>query len=412
LQSISKALYDDYEAGKMKKAQSVLITLDQMKQYRVPLFEKLHAVLADDGVDLRVAYSDPPPRELAKQDNTELPAEYGIKVPGYWFFGHRMLYQPVAREIARADLVIVEQANRYVWNHLLLMLEILGKKRIAFWGHGENKQTDRSRFSEWYKRRILKRADWWFAYTEGVKRYLIRNGVDPTRITSVNNAVDTREIRRLCSAFSRAELDAARRDLGIKPGAPVGIYCGMLHRVKAIDFLLASARLARQARNDFHLILVGGGPEKEAVEFQTRDENWVHAVGPQFGHKKALLLNLSDVLLAPGPVGLVILDAFAAGLPLVTTQPSIHGPEIEYLEEGRNGIMTARDTGAYAQAVVSLLSDRDRLRVLQEGAALSGEADTIENRARYFRQGILGCLDRLSSQGEPASDACKTLLGG
>ncbi len=393
----------------MKKAQSVLITLDQMKQYRLPLFEKLHAVLADDGVDLRVAYSDPPPRELAKQDNTELPAEYGIKVPGYWFFGHRILYQPMAREIARADLVIVEQANRYVWNHLLLLLSAFGGKRLAFWGHGENKQTDRSRFSEWYKRRILKRADWWFAYTEGVKRYLIRNGVDPTRITSVNNAVDTREIRRLCSSFSGGELEAARGDLGIKPGAPVGIYCGVLHRVKAIDFLLASASLIRKARNDFHLILVGGGPEREAIETPTRGENRIHVVGPQFGRRKALLLKPSDLLLAPGPVGLVILDAFAAGLPLVTTQLSIHGPEIEYLEEGRNGIMTAHNTGVYAQAVVSLLSDRDRLRVLQEGAALSGEAYTIENMVERFRQGILACLGKFAHRSQPVATAPKDM---
>jgi glycosyltransferase involved in cell wall biosynthesis len=400
-----------YEADNMNEVKSVLITLDQMKQYRVPLFEKLHAVLADAGVELRVAYSDPPPRELAKQDNTELPAEYGIRVPGYWFFGHRILYQPLAKEIARADLVIVEQANRYVWNHLLLLLAASGRKKIAFWGHGQNRQADRSRFSEWYKRKILKRADWWFAYTESVRKYLIQNGVEPARITSLNNAVDTSEIRRHCSSFSCGELEAARRDLGIGPDASVGIYFGMLHRVKALNFLIASSRLIRKVQNDFHLVLAGGGPERGAIETATRGENWIHVVGPQFGRRKALLLKLSDVLLTPGPVGLVILDAFAVGLPLVTTQLPVHGPEIEYLEEGRNGIMTPQETEAYAQAVVSLLSDRNRLKALQEGAARSGMMYTIESMADRFRLGILACLGQLSSHGESVGDACKTLSG-
>ncbi len=322
-----------------------------------------------------------------------------------------MLYQSVGREIARADLVIVEQANKHVWNHLLLLLAAFGRKRFAFWGHGTNKQANRSRFSEWYKRKILKRADWWFAYTEGVKKYLIQNGVEPARITSLNNAVDTSETRSFCFSFSDGELEAARRDLGIEPGAPVGIYCGMLDRIKAIDFLLTSARRIREVRKDFHLVLVGGGPERDAIETATRDERWIHAVGPQFGRRKALLLKLSDLMLVPGAVGLVILDAFAAGLPLLTTELPIHGPEIAYLEDGRNGIMTEHDAEAYAQAVASLLSDGSRLEMLQDGAAHSGSCYTIEEMAARFRRGILGCLDRLSPQGEPAGDACKTMLG-
>ena len=297
----------------------VLIIQGQMKQYRVPLFDKLRAVLKEDGIALRVAYSAPPPWELAKNDNPDLSTEYGVKVPGRWFFGHRLLYQSAGAEIARADLVIVEQANRYAWNHLLLLLSALGRKRFAFWGLGENKQSGRSRLSEWYKRKILRRADWLFAYTEGTARFFAENGADPSRIISVNNAVDTGEVRRQCSSFSCEELDAARREIGIEPGEPVGIYCGMLDKVKGLDFLIASARKIRGAFGNFHLILVGGGPEKEAVESQIRGEDWIHAVGPQFGRRKAMLFKLSDLMLAPGRVGLVILDAFAAGLPLVAT---------------------------------------------------------------------------------------------
>ena len=66
------------------------------------------------------------------------------------------------------------------------------------------------------------------------------------------------------------------------------------------------------------------------------DLNWVHWVGPKFGREKTDLMAISDVFLLPGRVGLAILDAFA----VLTTRLDIHCPEIEYLEEDRNVLVT------------------------------------------------------------------------
>ncbi len=170
----------------------VLIIQPQVKQYRVPLFDKLHAALAEDGVDLRVAYSDPRAHEAAKNDNAELPAEYGVKVPGYWLFGHRILYQPLAREIARADLVIVEQAARNVMNIPLLLLRQLRLKKVAFWGHGKNWRANARRITEWIKELTLAPVDWWFAFTPKVTEYLTIHGVPVNRVTSLNSSLKLR----------------------------------------------------------------------------------------------------------------------------------------------------------------------------------------------------------------------------
>jgi L-malate glycosyltransferase len=40
-------------------------------------------------------------------------------------------------------------------------------------------------------------------------------------------------------------------------------------------------------------------------------------------------------MLMPGLVGLAVLDAFADGIPRVTTVIEYHSPEIEYLVPGR-----------------------------------------------------------------------------
>ncbi len=150
------------------------------------------------------------------------------------------------------------------------------------------------------------------------------------------------------------------------------------------------------------MIVVGGGPDEEEIKQGAADRPWVHFVGPKFGDRKAQLLAIADVFLLPGRAGLAVLDGFAAGLPLIATRLPIHGPEVEYLEEGRNGVMTAPDPGAYAQAVAALLSNPKELQLLREGAANSAEKYSIEVMVENFKKGIVQCLAQPKWQWGPS----------
>jgi L-malate glycosyltransferase len=373
---------------------NVLIIEAQIKRYRRPFYKRLHQALRAEGVQLKVVYSAPVPSEARKHDNCELPREYGVRVPAYWFGKERLLFQPAFREIAAAHLVVVEQANKFILNHPLLFLSLLKLKRLAFWGLGENLQADRSAFSEWYKERTLDWVHAWFAYTEGTARYLLRHGVPPAKITAVQNSVDTRKIQNCIRNLSPNAKAALRAKLGIGLAAPVGIFVGMLHKVKSIPFLIHAGEKIRQTIPEFHLLVVGAGPDEEEIERAATHLPWVHFVGPKFGDRKAQLLAIADVFLLPGRVGLAVLDGFAAGLPLVATRLPIHGPEIEYLEEGLNGLITPPDPDAYAQAVALLLSNPQKLQLLREGAANSAEKYSIEAMVEKFKRGIVQCLAR------------------
>ena len=68
-------------------------------------------------------------------------------------------------------------------------------------------------------------------------------------------------------------------------------------------------------------------------------------------------MSLGRVMLNPGLVGLGILDSFAMGLPMVTTDCGIQSPEIAYLESGRNGLMVDNDIKAYVDGVLSLFNN-------------------------------------------------------
>jgi glycosyltransferase involved in cell wall biosynthesis len=103
---------------------------------------------------------------------------------------------------------------------------------------------------------------------------------------------------------------------------------------------------------------------------------------------------ISKLLLMPGGVGLVVLDSFALGVPMVTTDTRMHGPEIDYLEDGRNGILIecGESVETYADGVVGLLQDEGCLERLREGALAAAADHTIEKMARNFATGVTNAL--------------------
>jgi glycosyltransferase involved in cell wall biosynthesis len=370
----------------------VLIIEAQIKQYRVPFYDGLRATLQKDAVELSVAYSDPPGSEAGKKDTCELASGYSVKVKGHWLLGGRMLFQPLLRAALTADLVIVDQANKFVLNHLLLPLSRTGLKKVAFVGHGRNGGNECVWLSEWYRRVTLNWATWWFAYTASTTRYLLANGVPASKITTVSNATDTSGIRNEIARIPSERKLQLRATLEIASSAPIGLYCGAMDKVKKIPFLIAAARMIREHVPDFHLLLVGGGPEEDTISESIRGMQWIHALGPRFGRDKAELIAISDVCLIPGAVGLVILDAFAGGLPLLSTFQDTHGPEIEYLENGTNGLLCEPDVTAFAMMTVGLLSDREALSRFRLAAAEAGARYTIDNMIDNFHKGICECL--------------------
>ena len=371
----------------------VLIIQAEMKHYRVPFFTDLHEALREDGIELTVAYSGQNSKEAVRQDSAELPAEFGRKVKGRWF-ADRFLYQSVRREIASADLVIVGKENKYLINPFLLLLSVLRLKTVAFWGLGPNMDPDRSALSEWIKERMLTSVNWWFAYTQSVAHYLQEHGVPSQIITSVQNATD---MRRLMKEIRNDEVIRVKKLLTGNTEGRFGLYSGLLGPIKEIPMLLEVARLVRQRCADFHLVIVGNGPDRSWLEQAISEEPWIHYMGAKFGLESALFHRVADVSLLAGRAGLAIVDSFAAGLPVMATSLPSHGPEFSYLCDYENGRITPHNSAALADAVVDALTTPTLMAKLRRGAEVAGSKYTIESMVENFRAGIKQCLARSGS---------------
>jgi glycosyltransferase involved in cell wall biosynthesis len=247
------------------------------------------------------------------------------------------------------------------------------------------------------KRALMRRCDWWFAYTEGVKRTVAGSGFPAERITVVQNAIDTAALARAYKALPPDAGSRVRQELGIGDG-PVGIYCGGMYAEKRIPFLIEAATALKQREPGFHLIVVGDGPDSRIVRDFAADHPWVHPVGPMFGSARVPYFAAADVFLMPGLVGLAVLDSFALETPMITTTYPFHSPEIEYLVDGENGRITANDLGSYVDRVASLLVSPRELAALREGCRAAYPRYSLDEMIRRFAEGITAALGMARGQ--------------
>jgi glycosyltransferase involved in cell wall biosynthesis len=371
----------------------ILIVQAVMKHYRKPFFTQLHRALMNDGIDLVVAYSDPNSAHAARNDGAELPPEFGCKVKAYWF-ANRLIYQPLWRQILLADVVIVGPEIKYLINPILLILSALRLKTVAFWGLGPNMHPDRSGLAELFKERFFTKVDWWFAYTASIAKYLKKKGMPADRITNVQNASDTAELRRLMNEIPDEDVAAAKETLTGTGDSLVGLYCGLMGEIKSLPLLLETAMQVKRKCPKFHLVLIGNGPDRSWLQKAIANQPWIHYLGSKYGRESALYYKMSDVFLLAGTAGLAVVDSFAAGLPLLATRLTTHPPEISYVVDGENGRLASHDAEGFADTVLEVLSNPALMEQLRRGARNSGSQYTMEAMAENFRTGIRGCLAR------------------
>jgi glycosyltransferase involved in cell wall biosynthesis len=369
-------------------SRTVVFAQRHLPHFRVPFYEKLRPALAAHDVRVRVLVGDPTPQEVEKGDAGKL--SWSEHRRTRYALGGLLCWMPLNADLGEADLLVFAQENRLVLN----LWELLRRRkhRVAFWGHGRNMQSSapdglRERFKFWTTRR----ADWYFAYTDLSYQILRNIGYPADRITVVNNAIDTQQTIADRESISAEEAQALRNEMGLE-GIPVGMFLGSLYAQKGLDFGLEAALAIRGRLPDFNWLVMGDGPDRSKVEAMASEHPWVHWVGVRLGREKALYAGLCDVLMIPSAIGLVALDSFALGKPIIAIHDNNHGPEIAYLQNGVDCLMTEHGVDPYANAVAELLMDRKRLGEMQKRCLLKASGYSINAMDDNMRLGVLAAM--------------------
>lgn len=374
----------------MKK---VVILQHRLLHYRLGLFGRLRDVCAGRGIDLHLVHGQASRRELVKKDEGSLPWAHKVK-NSFWEVGARdLVWQLFPADLRDADLVVVMQENRILSNYPLLLSQVWSHRKVAYWGHGANFQSDApAGLREKWKRLMLKQVDWWFAYTEMTVDILRHAGYPQERITCLDNAIDNEAFERDLASVSDVQLEAMRIEIDAPMGAPIGVFCGSLYPDKRLDYMIKAADRIYASRPDFRLVVIGDGPSAGNIREAGAARPWFKWVGVRKGLEKAAWFKLADVVINPGLVGLHILDSFCSGTPMITTVESRHSPEIAYLVDGTNGLIVHGDANQYADAVIALLNNQPKLDLIKEAALRDARRYTLDNMVSRFADGIELCL--------------------
>jgi len=153
---------------------------------------------------------------------------------------------------------------------------------------------------------------------------------------------------------------AAKERFGLRGKAVIGFLGALQPRKNAAFLLEAFARVAA-GHPRAHLLLVGEGPERQALEERARRLEVAESVtftGRLFERDKAAALAAMDLFAFPSlneGFGLAVVEAMRAGVPPVVSD---RGSLPEVGDDGRTGrVVPVDDPAAWAQAMEEWLSD-------------------------------------------------------
>jgi PEP-CTERM/exosortase A-associated glycosyltransferase len=239
----------------------------------------------------------------------------------------------------------------------------------AFWedaavDHGTTTEGSlRYRLSRRMETHALKRAAHVFTICEGLRGDIVARGIAPDKVTVIPNAVDI-------DAFEPggAPNEALKARLGLAGATIVG-FIGSFYAYEGLDLLLAALPRLLAQRPDVRVLLVGGGPQEEALKAQAAAlgvSDQVVFTGRVPHQQVQRYYDLVDVLAYPRHsmrltelvTPLKPLEAMAQGRLLVASDVGGHK---ELIRDGETGVLfRAGSADALAQALLDLLAQRER----------------------------------------------------
>ncbi|MEQ8200815.1 MAG: glycosyltransferase family 4 protein [Syntrophomonadaceae bacterium] len=190
--------------------------------------------------------------------------------------------------------------------------------------------------------------------------------------------------------FNSGDAYWLRKNYPIPPHHKILLYAGRLSQEKNLPFLIESFAKIKKTQPATTLVLVAGGPLEEqlksmAAGLHLSDQDIVFTgqlpfdslVNAYFSADLFIFSSLTETQ------GLVVIEAMAAGLPVVAVRAS--GVR-EMVRDGVDGLLTGEDSDEFAAAVVRILQDDRYYRHLQANARHRAEQMSSRNMALKLLQ--------------------------
>ena len=216
-------------------------------------------------------------------------------------------------------------------------------------------------------------------------------GVPKEKIVIIPNGVDLEEYKQLPIG------DLFRKRLDIKENEKVVLTIGRLEEIKGFQYLIKALPSIIEEIGSTKLVIAGpdfnyGAKLKKLAE-ETNVQDNVIFYGPINGKEKFEAFSAANIVAVPSlyeGFGMLLLEAMAAGKPLVATNT---GAAPEIIQNGKNGVLaTLGDVEDLAGKVIKLLSDDQLMYLISQESRKTVEAFNWEKISEHIHKLYIDCL--------------------
>lgn len=277
------------------------------------------------------------------------------------------------------DLIIVANYSTPTGILAILFLKITNKKFAIECDGGIIKNG--TNLKEKIKKILISSAKWWFSPSDESDEYLIYYGAKKKMIYRYPfSSVPSQDI--LKAVLTGSEKGKIKEELDINYHSVIISIGQFIHR-KGFDVLIKASKLIDEDVG----VLIIGGKATDAYASLVKGLNLRNIHFYEFMHKEALELyyKSADLFVLPTREdiwGLVINEAMAYGLPVITTDHCVAG--LELVKNNENGfIVTVDDPLELADRMNRIIND-DKLRMEMSKSSLSKiKKYTVESMALH-----------------------------
>ena len=328
------------------------IVQDYVPQYRVGFFSRLVVRLRASGIEC-VVVAGPPPRASEGRHDRTSPADWVREVGRPWEFpsagrGPRIFGYGTDRYWRDCDGVIMGLRGAAIDLHLEILRKRFTHRRLGVWGHLSRFVNPPNPLDIKLERWQMAKCDHVFAYTDQGRRVAIASGISSEKVTSVMNSLDVSEL--IGPEVTPDEFESFVSEHSLPLGKTFA-FIGGVDESKRVAFLAEVLDLVWRADPEVKLLLAGRG-DQETFLRRAILRGQVVPLGYVGARVKALSMKASQALVNPGRIGLIAVESLAVGIPILATEWDFHAPEFDYLEVGRDVLISRNDPSSFAELVI------------------------------------------------------------
>lgn len=171
---------------------------------------------------------------------------------------------------------------------------------------------------------------------------------------------------------SPEEIEKATASYDLPEGIPVFLFVGRMAWYKGLDIILESLVKVKESGNDFRMVFIGGGMDKEEVEKYSEElglsENCIFT-GPI--HDRNVIrawYSRANLFLFPSIYdtnGLVVREAAACGLGSILIKGSCAA---EGIVDGKTGFLCDKSSASFSEKIIELCKNPEEMKKVGENA--------------------------------------------